>query len=83
MSNRPLIVVLMLLVAADCVLTTFAVRQMGATELNPICGWTGVDMFILLKVIVSAVLIGWGAGGSANFAFQCGVSHPAQRESGE
>ena len=58
MSRTPLLVALTLLVAADCVLTTVAVGQMGATEMNPICGWTGLDLFLLLKILVSACVLG-------------------------
>lgn len=56
--SRTLLVALTLLVAADCVLTTVAVGHLGVVELNPICGWTGLDGFLLLKVFVSACVIG-------------------------
>ncbi len=58
MRRTPLLLALTLLVAADCILTIVAVGQMGATELNPICGWTGVEWFIVLKIVVSACVIG-------------------------
>ena len=58
MSRTPLLIALTLLVIADCILTTIAVGHMGATELNPICGWTGLDIFIMLKILVSAGVIG-------------------------
>lgn len=58
MSRAPLLIALTLLVAVDCIMTAVAVGQMGATELNPICGWTGLDIFILLKLTVSAGVIG-------------------------
>lgn len=58
MSRTPLLIALTLLVAADCILTTIAVGHMDATELNPICEWTGLDMFLILKIVVSAGAIG-------------------------
>lgn len=58
MSRTPLLIALTLLVIADCVLTTIAVGQMGATELNPICGWTGLGIFIVFKLVVSAAVLG-------------------------
>lgn len=57
-AHMPLLLALTLLVVADCIMTTIAVGQMGATELNPICGWTGLNMFMALKIIVSACVIG-------------------------
>jgi len=54
--TRTLLLALTLLLAADCVLTTIAVGQLGATELNPICG--GVEVFIVFKLVVSAVAVG-------------------------
>ncbi len=58
MSRTPILIALTLLVATDCALTTVAVGQMGATEMNPICGWTGLDTFILLKIVASACVLG-------------------------
>lgn len=58
MSRTPLLIVLTLLVIADCIMTMVAVGQMGATELNPICGWTGLEWFIMLKIVASACVLG-------------------------
>lgn len=59
MSRLPLLVALTLLVAADCVLTILAVGQLGATELNPLCGLCGgFEIFIVFKIVVSACVIG-------------------------
>ena len=59
MSRTPLLIALTLLVAADCVLTIIAVGQLGATELNPICGLCGgFEIFIVFKIVVSACVIG-------------------------
>jgi|LGVE01.1.fsa_nt_gb hypothetical protein len=58
MRRTPLLVALSLLVVADCILTIVAVGHLGATELNPICGWTGLELFIVLKIAVSAGGIG-------------------------
>ena len=57
--SRILLIALTLLVAADCVLTTIAVNHLGATELNPLGGWLGVETFILLKFVVAAIAVGF------------------------
>lgn len=59
MSRTPLLVALTLLVIADCIMTLVAVGQLGATELNPLCGLCGgFEIFIVFKIVVSACVIG-------------------------
>ena len=53
-TNNKLFVTLSLLIAVDCVLTTFAVGCLGFAEPNPLfvfCG--GFDTFMIVKVVVS------------------------------
>lgn len=45
------------LMVADIVTTFVGVGIMGATELSPICAITGFWLFMLLKVVVSAMCV--------------------------
>lgn len=57
--SRPLLIALTLLVAVDCVLTYIAVGHLGATEVNPLCEMCGgLQAFMILKVVVSAAVLG-------------------------
>ena len=45
------------LMVADIVTTFVGVGIMGATELSPICDMVGFQLFIVIKVIVSAACV--------------------------
>jgi len=58
MRFRTILTLLIVLLAADCILTSIAVGYLGATEMNPLYYQLGgLHAFIALKVLASAVAI--------------------------
>lgn len=58
MRFRILLFLLIVLLVADCVLTSIAVGHLGATEMNPLYYIVGgLSTFIAIKVVISVVAI--------------------------
>lgn len=58
MRFRNILALLIVLLAADCILTSVAVGYLGATEMNPLYYRVGgLPAFIALKVLVSIVAV--------------------------